>query len=77
MPQNLDLQPITLPMAIRFGEEPTTEFVNSLDALKVELVDAPDPKSIRQAIYCFVKSTWADNHVLYRDATESDLSKTM
>jgi len=77
MPQDTNLKPITLPMAIRFGEDPTTEFVNSLDALKLELVDAPDPKSIRQAVYCFVKSTWADQHVPYKDATEADLSKTL
>jgi len=77
MPQNLDLKPITLPMAIRFGEEPTTEFVNSLDALKLELVDSPDSKTIRQAVYCFVKSTWADKHVPYSEATDADLSKTL
>ena len=45
MPQDTNLKPITLPMAIRFGEEPRTDFVNSLDALKVELVDAPKAKS--------------------------------
>jgi len=77
MPQNLDLEPITLPMAIRFGETPTTKFVNSLDALKLELVDSPDPKTIRQAVYCFVKSTWADKHVPYAEATEAELSKTL
>jgi hypothetical protein len=64
-------------MAIRFGEKPTTEFVNSLDALKIELVDSPDTKTIRQAVYCFVKSTWADQHVPYSAATEADLSKTL
>ena len=77
MPQDTNLEPINLPMAIRFNEKPTTKFVNSLDALKLELVDSPDPKTIRQAVYCFVKSTWADNHVPYAEATEADLSKTL
>ena len=77
MPQDTNLEPIKLPMAIRFNEKPTTKFVNSLDALKLELVDSPDPKTIRQAVYCFVKSTWADNHVPYAEATEADLSKTL
>jgi len=77
MPQDTTLKPITLPMAIRFGERPQTEFVNSLDALKVELVDSPDPETIRHAVYCFVKSTWADKHVDYRAASHQDLSRTM
>ena len=77
MPQNKDLQPITLPMAIRFDESPKTEFVNSLDALNVQLVDSPDPDSVRHAVYCFVKSTWADKHVDFKSATKQDLSKTM
>ena len=33
MPQNLSLEPVTLPMPLRFGEEPQTEFVNDLDAV--------------------------------------------
>jgi thymidylate synthase ThyX len=77
MPQNLDLTPITLPMALRFGEEPQTEFVNNLDALNVQLIDAPDPRTIRKAVYCFVKSTWADKPVDFEAATDADLSKTM
>jgi len=77
MPQNLDLEPITLPMSLRFGEEPRTEFVNNLDALNVQLVDSPDPRTIRQAVYCFVKSTWADKPVPYGQSTDSELSKTM
>ena len=77
MPQNLDLEPITLPMALRFGEAPQTEFVNNLDALNVQLVDSPDPRTIRQAVYCFVRSTWADSPVQYGRATDAELSKTM
>jgi len=30
MPQNLNLEPVTLPMPLRFGEDPQTQFVNDL-----------------------------------------------
>ena len=41
MPQNLDLKPVDLPMELKFGQEPRTEFFNNLAHLKVELIDAP------------------------------------
>jgi len=77
MPQNKNLQPITLPMAIRFGEKPQTEFINNLDALNIQLVDAPDPQTIRKAVYCFVRSTWADKPLDISTVSDFELSKTM
>ena len=77
MPQDLNLNPITLPMTLRFGEKPKTEFVNNLDALRVQLIDAPDPETIRRAVYCFVRSTWADKPVDFNKATSKELSSTM
>jgi hypothetical protein len=75
MPQNLDLTPITLPMALRFGEEPQTEFVNNLDALNVQLIDAPDPRTIRKAVYCFVKSTSKSFESSFEHAFESVINQ--
>ena len=40
MPQNKNLKPIELPMVLKFGQEPKTEFHNNLKHLKVELVDS-------------------------------------
>jgi thymidylate synthase ThyX len=60
MPINRDLEPITLPMELKFGKEPTTNFYNNLDALKVELVDAPSSKQARDVAWHYVKATWAD-----------------
>jgi len=77
LPQDLNLEPITLPMTLRFGEKPKTEFVNNLDALRVQLIDAPDPETIRRAVYCFVRSTWADKPVDFNKATSKELSNTM
>ena len=47
MSQNSDLPPVQLPMTLRFDEAPTTEFLNDLDALTIELVDHPTPEQMR------------------------------
>ena len=61
MPQDNNLTPVKLPMAIRFDETPTTEFLNDLDALDIELVDHPTPQQMREVAWRYVKSTWADH----------------
>ena len=60
MPQNTDLDPVDLPMTLRFDEEPTTEFLNDIDALDIELVDHPTAKQMREVAWRYVKATWAD-----------------
>jgi len=62
MPQNLDLKPITLPMQLKFGQKPNTIFYNNLEALKVELVDAPTRSQALNVAWQYVKATWADHH---------------
>jgi thymidylate synthase (FAD) len=61
MPQNNDLEPIELPMDLKFGKEPTTEFYNNLSALKVELIDHPTRDQALNVAWQYVKATWADN----------------
>lgn len=61
MPINNDLEPITLPMELKFGNEPTTRFHNNLEALKVELVDSPTTQQARDVAWHYVKATWADD----------------
>lgn len=60
MPINNSLEPITLPMDLKFGKTPTTNFQNNLNALKVELVDAPTSEQARNVAWHYVKATWAD-----------------
>ena len=62
MPQNPNLEPITLPMDLKFNQEPKTEFYNNLKALKVELVDHPARDQALNVAWQFVKATWADHH---------------
>ena len=60
MPQNLDLKPISLPMDLKFNQEPKTEFYNNINALKVELVDSPTRSQALNVAWQYVKATWAD-----------------
>ena len=60
MPQNNDLTPVELPMTLRFDEEPTTDFLNDLEGLEVELVDHPTAEQMREVAWRYVKATWAD-----------------
>ena len=62
MPQNKNLKPIELPMVLKFGQEPKTEFYNNLRHLKVELVDAPSRRDALNVAWQYVKATWADHH---------------
>ena len=62
MPQNKNLKPIELPMVLKFGQEPKTEFHNNLRHLKVELVDAPSRSDALNVAWQYVKATWADHH---------------
>ena len=60
MPINNDLQPIELPMELKFGRPTSTTFENNLKALKVELVDGPTTDQARNVAWHYVKATWAD-----------------
>jgi len=71
MPQNLNLEPITLPMDLKFGEKPSTVFYNNLQALKVELIDAPTRSQALNVAWQYVKATWADHHEDTNPATAS------
>ena len=61
MPQNNDLEPIVLPMDLKFDEPSKTTFKNNLEALNVELVDAPTSEQARNIAWHYVKATWADD----------------
>ncbi len=60
MPINKELQPIELPMELKFGQPTSTTFENNLKALKVELVDGPTTEQARKVAWHYVKATWAD-----------------
>jgi thymidylate synthase ThyX len=78
MPINNNLEPIELPMVLKFGQKPTTNFLNNLDALKVELVDHPTRQQAWNVAWHYVKATWADRPDIFpSQATEQELSKNL
>ena len=60
MPKNNKLEPVNLPMVLRFGEKPTTEFKNNLDSIKVKLMQAPTMDDLRKYLPGFANATWSD-----------------
>ena len=78
MPQNTDLPPITLPMDLKFDQEPETEFFNNLEALKIELVDHPTREQALNVAWQYVKATWADDPEETRPrVSQKELSKNL
>lgn len=78
MPINNDIKPIELPMVLKFGQKPNTQFHNNLDALTVELVDHPTREQAWNLAWHYVKATWADRpNIKPSDATDRELSKNL
>jgi len=78
MPINRDIKPVELPMVLKFGQRPKTQFHNNLDALKVELVDSPTRQQAWNVAWHYVKATWADRpDIEPSQATSQELSKNL
>lgn len=79
MPINKNLTPVTLPMVLKFGQKPKTEFHNNLDALKIELVDHPSRQQAWNLAWHYVKATWADRPDIdpTSGVSERELSKNL
>lgn len=60
MPKNNNLEPVKLPMPIRFGEKPEFEFKNDLENIKVTLVDHTPWHNLMNYLPGYVNATWAD-----------------
>ena len=72
MPKNNNLKPKQFPQVIRFNEEPSTEFCNNLASIKVQLLNAPSIKELKEYLPGFVKATWIDHPVLLDDMSSLD-----
>lgn len=60
MPKNNNLKAIELPMKLRFDEKPQTNFINNLDSIQVELLDAPSLNQLRSYLPQFITATWQE-----------------
>jgi len=79
MPLNNNLEPLELPMELKFDQTPKTKFFNNLKALDVVLVDAPTTDQARNVAWHYVKATWADdpNEIDPNSAPDSIKSKNL
>lgn len=66
MPKNNELKAVKLPMEVKFDKGTSTEFVNNLDAIKVELVSSPTMNELCNYLPGFAEATWNP------DVTSSD-----
>jgi thymidylate synthase (FAD) len=62
MPSSKDIPKIELPMKLRFGEKPITEFKNIVDSIEIKTLIAP-PANIKRQLYDFMMATWSDSPV--------------
>lgn len=60
MPINNNLEKIQLPMLLKFNETPVTNFINNLESLKIEVIDAPTQRQAQEIAWNMTKATWAD-----------------
>ena len=61
MPINNNLEPVLLPMDLKFGQEPVTNYINNLESLNIEVVDAPTQEQAQKIAWNMTKATWADS----------------
>ena len=60
MPINNNLDAVHLPMDLKFGQEPTTHYINNLESLNIEVIDAPTQEQAQKIAWNMTKATWAD-----------------
>jgi hypothetical protein len=78
MPKNNNLEPKKFPMPIKFGEGQQTEFKNHLEAVKVNLVQAPCFDEVKKYAIPFANGTWADNPMeIMETVTEEQMDLMM
>jgi len=79
MPVNNDLTPINLPMILKFNEPVKTEFINNLESLNIELIDAPTRLQAQNIAWHMTKATWADSPGAdpFETASETERSQNL
>lgn len=61
MPINNKLDPVKLPMKLKFNQEVKTKFINNLDSLNIELIEGPTRHQAMNIAWNMTKATWADD----------------
>ena len=76
MPINNKLETVCLPMDLKFGQEPVTNYINNLESLNIEVIDAPTREQAQKIAWHMTKATWADrpNETSFENATPEEAS---
>ncbi len=76
MPINNELKTVALPMDLKFGQEPITNYINNLESLNIELIDAPTREQAQKIAWHMTKATWADtpSETAFENATPEEAS---
>lgn len=73
MPRNTEIDSIKLPMEVKFGKKPKTEFKVLETDIKLSLIQAPSYQDLRSYLPQFCEATWAEdpyNVYTYEEADE-------
>ena len=76
MPINNNLEAVHLPMDLKFGQEPITHYINNLESLSIEVIDAPTQEQAQKIAWNMTKATWADtpNETNFENASPEEAS---
>ena len=79
MPINNNLEPVELPMDLKFGQQPVTHYLNNLKSLNIELIDGPTREQAQNIAWNMTKATWADtpNETSFANATPEEASTNL
>jgi thymidylate synthase ThyX len=79
MPINNSLEPVNLPMLLKFNRNQKTTFINNLNSLNIELIDAPTRETAQKIAWHMTKATWADSpeETMFENATSLEASRNL
>lgn len=73
MPKNNNLEPVKLPMDLKFNKPPKTEFKDNLTSIRVDLLEGPTLQKLLNWIPEFIDATWSENPT--RKLSKKELEK--
>jgi len=79
LPINNNLEAVHLPMDLKFGQEPITHYINNLESLSIEVIDAPTQEQAQKIAWNMTKATWADtpNETNFENASPEEASTNL
>ena len=79
MPINNNLEAVHLPMDLKFGQVPVTHYINNLESLNIEVIDAPTQEQAQKIAWNMTKATWADtpNETNFENASFEEASTNL